>query len=318
VLKIRKDKKALNLFFRDLGTIKKNLKKFTEINTLFEEHQREYFWQQNSYLETEVLPIDFFIKQVKDLIKINANAGSIIKNNENRLRDVKIEKEKILKDLSLDDKYKKLIKLLDFFCIFQDDRKAISLKGHKYLSLFVNGVSRRTGINKNLLYWSTPYEVPSIIKGKFNVDELRKRQEHTTLIIDIKGMIILSGRESMKKEKEVLGMSHESDVSEFEGMRAQGGKVQGEIIKVLDPRKCENFKSGSILVTTMTSPDFVPLIKKASAIITDEGGITSHAAIVARELGVPCVIGTKIATEILSDGDLVEVNANHGIIRRLK
>jgi len=56
----------------------------------------------------------------------------------------------------------------------------------------------------------------------------------------------------------------------------------------------------------------VPAMKKAAAIVTNEGGVTSHAAIVSRELGIPCVIGTKIATEVLHDGDLVEVDANHG------
>ena len=68
----------------------------------------------------------------------------------------------------------------------------------------------------------------------------------------------------------------------------------------------------------MTTPDFVPAMKKAAAIVTEQGGITSHAAIVSRELGVPCVIGTKIATRVLKDGDLVEVDANKGIVRKVE
>jgi pyruvate,water dikinase len=65
----------------------------------------------------------------------------------------------------------------------------------------------------------------------------------------------------------------------------------------------------------MTVPDFVPAMSKAVAFVTDEGGITSHAAIVSRELGIPCVVGTKIATRALRDGDLVEVDASRGIVR---
>lgn len=68
----------------------------------------------------------------------------------------------------------------------------------------------------------------------------------------------------------------------------------------------------------MTTPDYIQLIKKSSAIITDEGGLLCHAAIVAREFKKPCVIGTKIATKILKDGDLVEVDANKGIVKILK
>ncbi len=68
----------------------------------------------------------------------------------------------------------------------------------------------------------------------------------------------------------------------------------------------------------MTRPDYIAGIKKAAAIITDEGGVTCHAAIVSRELGIPCIIGTKIATKVLKDGDQVDVNANHGIIKIIK
>ena len=68
----------------------------------------------------------------------------------------------------------------------------------------------------------------------------------------------------------------------------------------------------------MTTPEFMPIMKKAAAIVTEQGGITSHAAIVARELGKPCVIGTKIATSALRDGEVVEVDANNGIVRREK
>ena len=101
-------------------------------------------------------------------------------------------------------------------------------------------------------------------------------------------------------------------------MRAEGGKVLGKVTKILDPRKNTDFKKGDILVTTMTTPDFVTFMKKAKAIITDEGGITCHASVIAREFMIPCVIGTKIATDVLNNGDLIEVNANHGRIRILK
>jgi pyruvate,water dikinase len=68
----------------------------------------------------------------------------------------------------------------------------------------------------------------------------------------------------------------------------------------------------------MTNPDYVPYMKIAAAIVTDEGGTTCHAAIASRELKVPCVVGTRIATKILKDGDVVEVDADNGIIRIIK
>ena len=75
---------------------------------------------------------------------------------------------------------------------------------------------------------------------------------------------------------------------------------------------------GDVLVSVATTPSIVTAMKKAAAIVTDQGGLTCHAAIVSRELGVPCVVGTKIATASLKDGDLVEVDAMKGIVRKLE
>ncbi|MBI3291015.1 hypothetical protein HYZ76_01900 [Candidatus Falkowbacteria bacterium] len=99
---------------------------------------------------------------------------------------------------------------------------------------------------------------------------------------------------------------------------SQGEKITGKVCVVMSPHDFQNFKKGNILVTNETTPDFVPLMKIARAIITDIGGITSHAAIVSRELNIPCIIGTKIATKALKDGDKVEVDATNGIIKKLQ
>ena len=76
-------------------------------------------------------------------------------------------------------------------------------------------------------------------------------------------------------------------------------------------------KQGDVLVSPATNPNLVPAMKKAAAIITEDGGITCHAAIVARELQTPCVVGCKNAIAILKDGDRVEVDANKGIVKKI-
>lgn len=100
----------------------------------------------------------------------------------------------------------------------------------------------------------------------------------------------------------------------LKGTRAYRGKVQGKCRIVFNYQDTK-LKKGEILVTGMTDPNFIPLIKKAAAIITDGGGMLSHAAIVARELKIPCIIGTKIATQVLKDGDMVEVDGTTGIVK---
>ena len=77
-------------------------------------------------------------------------------------------------------------------------------------------------------------------------------------------------------------------------------------------------KKGDILVSIATNPNLVSAMKKASAIITNAGGLTCHAAIVSRELNIPCIVGTKVATKVLKDGDLVEVDADEGMVKILK
>lgn len=101
----------------------------------------------------------------------------------------------------------------------------------------------------------------------------------------------------------------------IKGSIAYKGLATGLVRIIIDPYKDgRSFKIGESLVAGMTRPEFLPVMKKAAAFITDAGGILSHAAIVARELKKPCIIGTQITTKLLKDGDLVEVDANKGII----
>lgn len=98
------------------------------------------------------------------------------------------------------------------------------------------------------------------------------------------------------------------------GEPASPGISSGVVVIIKDPKEITRAQKGQVLVTTMTTPDFVPAMKKVNGIITDKGGQTSHAAIVSRELGVPCVVGTKTATKDLKEGDIVTLNGTAGKI----
>jgi len=107
------------------------------------------------------------------------------------------------------------------------------------------------------------------------------------------------------------------DTPIIKGLIASVGKVHGRVRVLLAAEDSNLLEENEILVTKRTSVDFMVAIKKAAAIVTDLGGITSHAAIISRELGIPCIVGTEIATEVLKDGDLVEVDATEGIVKVL-
>jgi phosphohistidine swiveling domain-containing protein len=103
----------------------------------------------------------------------------------------------------------------------------------------------------------------------------------------------------------------------LKGIGASLGKVTGSVRVISSSKEFGDFKLGEILVAAETSPTFVPLMRMSAAILTGKGGITSHAAIVSRELGKPCIIAIKDVTKILKNGDIVEVDADKGIIKFL-
>lgn len=105
---------------------------------------------------------------------------------------------------------------------------------------------------------------------------------------------------------------------EIKGTVANKGIARGSVKVVFNRQQINKVEEGDIIVAPMTSVWYMHALKKASGIVTDEGGITCHAAIVSRELNKPCIIGTNIATRVLKDGDLVEADADKGIVKIIK
>lgn len=98
------------------------------------------------------------------------------------------------------------------------------------------------------------------------------------------------------------------------GLAASTGTASGRVRVLKDPSEGPQLLAGEVLVAPMTNPDWVPAIRRAAALVTDGGGMTCHAAIVSRELGVPCVVGAREATKILRNGELVTVDGSAGVV----
>ena len=103
----------------------------------------------------------------------------------------------------------------------------------------------------------------------------------------------------------------------LKGIAASSGQAQGKVKKVKGAKDCNLFNEGEILVTRFTDPTMIIIMGKAAAIICDIGGITSHSAIVSREMGIPCVVNTKEGTSVLKDGDIVLVDGEKGEVHVL-
>jgi len=190
----------------------------------------------------------------------------------------------------------------------------------KILKPLLKEVAKRRQIKDyRLLFNIQKEELYKIIKGNLTIPltELNKRKKYLVLAtpkIDLfltgpavnqyYGKIIQD--EDLKKQKKVIS-----------GKIAYPGKVVARARVIITKKELASFKKGEILVTISSNPELMPAIIKAKAIIADEGGSTCHAAVISRELKIPCIIGTKNATKKFKTGDNLEVNANLGIIKKI-
>lgn len=160
-------------------------------------------------------------------------------------------------------------------------------------------------------------EVQDVLLGK-EVPPANDRME--LLVVYEKGeqWHYLTGAEAQKIAEKIKPVKAQG--SELRGVVASPGKAEG-IVRIYAfgiAHTFENMKKGDVLVASTTGPEFMVAIQKAGAIVTDEGGLMSHAAVVSRELKIPCIVGTKTATETFKDGDVVEVDAEKGVVRIIK
>lgn len=207
---------------------------------------------------------------------------------------------------------------------WREYRKKINLMGFQVLEAILLSVETKTGISRSYLKYLSYEEVENALRGLIGLQVLKDRRENGMAVIFEKGRYkILLGTEASSLKEELdqkfkAENQNQLDQTIIPGQVASQGYAKGIARIILDKKDFTKFHEGEILVSGMTRPEFLPLMKMASGIVTNEGGITCHAAIVSRELGKPCVIGTQHATELIKDGDLVEVRANHGTVRILK
>jgi len=185
----------------------------------------------------------------------------------------------------------------------------------------VNIIGIKDGFDGKLLRYMTLDEIRIYLNkkkiSKKQIKELKKRTKgYVYLYLDKKDYVFADKKiiESVKKEFFNINMKN---ICEIRGHTAYPGLVKGMVYNT-GSKKHINKKEKFVLITHMTLPGDTVLISKCSAIVTDEGGMLSHAAIVAREMKKPCIIGTKIATKLFKDGDYIEVDANKGIARKIR
>ncbi|HCC23385.1 TPA: hypothetical protein DF272_04405 [Candidatus Falkowbacteria bacterium] len=195
-----------------------------------------------------------------------------------------------------------------------------------YLDFLMIMVFGRLGLIPLDGYYYFSEEIERIIfqkSPKLTVQELKRRKNGYFVVYEAGKTQVFWGQEARKKRDSLI-KEKQTGGREINGMLVFPGNVRGKVLLLSYTRpenhakKIKQMKGGEIIVTEMTRPNLLPALKKASAVITDEGGITCHAAIICRELKIPGLVGTKTATEIFKDGDIIELDGNNATARIIK
>lgn len=268
---------------RDLQKISNEL----DVNAqgmLLEKHAKKYSYLFNNYTGYHTVPISYFRERLADLQE-------------------KHIPEAITKEWG---KPRSIQEWIGFGTYIRDQRKKCNM--------IVNGLLDRY-LRSQCDAWSLMYEEAVLLTpAEFEIQKLSGLQK-------FKIRYVFGGRSGLEDISTELWdglITTRSDMQKpIKGTIASKGKVTGEVKVVMNPGEFGKVSKGDVLVTTMTTPNYGPILGKVSAIVTNVGGITCHAAIISRELGIPCIISTGNATEVLKDGDLVEVDANNGVVNIL-
>jgi phosphohistidine swiveling domain-containing protein len=297
---------------RDRGKLMEIFRKTGEApQKLLEAHAAKYFYITNNYAKAIYLTGNDFLKMMSDDLK-DKIAKKVERDGKEKIK----KRAELIKKYRLSQWHKSLLYVLDEFFGIQDTRKKYVLISNYYQFRFLQELERRSGISLDLLKYSIYPEFKEILKRRVNKKIFEERKRGCACIQTPGSYEIITG----KQVRNLLNyfIEIQKGAGELRGIVASRGKKKGRVKIILKVHDVVNMEDGDILVASMTRPEMVPAMKRAGAIVTDEGGLTCHAAIVSRELKIPCIIGTKIATKVLKDGDLVEVDAEKGIIKKVK
>ena len=234
-------------------------------------------------------------------------------------KHISIDSHKLLK---LSDEESEFVNLGRMYFYVKDLRDELRRKGVFHVIPLYKEISRQLNISYSQTYSLLRDEITAGLNGsEVNVKEANARLKSNFFMWKTEDAVKCITGGSADEKANQLGITEIKTTGAprvLKGVAASKGIVRGKVRLVKVAVHLHRMQKGEILVALTTNPNYLTAMNIASAIVTDEGGLTSHAAIVARELKKPCIVGTKIATKVLNDGDLVEVNGDTGEVRKIE
>ena len=225
-----------------------------------------------------------------------------------------IERSELLQKLDMGEKYERIFELARKVIEGTELRKEAMFHYYYVLDALFEKLSLILDIPKKYLRYVYPEEIMLLDRNMAKI--LEQREIYHLDIETFSSSDKVFGSEAKRFfDTLIIKKSNDFDGKKLIGQTAYPGRVHGRVKIVNEKSDTSKIEDGDILVSIATNPELISAMKKAAAFVTDRGGITCHAAIVSRELRIPCIVGTKIATQVLKDGDMVEVDADNGIVR---
>jgi len=185
-----------------------------------------------------------------------------------------------------------------------------------FTEIVADQIAKKNQYTKDQILCLTQHEIDEYFDtGLLPFKNILDTRNSASALVFVDGKYSVVSGDEAKAYEQIVTKVAETDI--IKGKTAYKGQVIGTVRIILDPLKKNTFNKGDILVTGMTRPEYMPYIAKASAVITDAGGILCHAAITAREMKIPTIVGTEKATKVLKDGDKVEVDATNGTVKKI-
>jgi len=303
----------------------KIISQFPTANTLVDKHTWEFCWLPYMY-EGPAWGKEYFCEVVASIIRHNEDVNALLIKAQNATNEVKARQKQIAEQFGIDSHHQRFFAIARQIVYTKAFRKDALYHGLYCIEPFFKRAAKLLGISLRQLRCFEGHELIEALKtGKADADLLNQRNAYSAYYTDAsKGKTTTSFLFGAKARQFMESLEFEEQkldsgsVSELKGECACPGISRGPVRIIEQGSQNDKMRQGDVLVAHQTNPDVVPAMKKAAAVVTDLGGMTCHAAIISRELRIPCVIGTKIATKALKDGDLVEVDATHGTVRKIQ
>lgn len=277
----------------------------SKIKLLLENHQSKYSWTPYSGIDTKPYSVSNLFDRFKELLR----APNLSENSESKQKEIKIDNLKTIN--KKDILYFKLAKKYIYL-----DNYAASLYQYLFF-LTMKLIKKKFKVTYKDITWYSFQEIEKLVQNNKKIPKtsLDKRRKHRAMVQISEKVDFFYEKDEIDRLKKFVPKIQHKITKIIHGTVASMGKAKGNVVIVKDVKDMDKMKQGNILVAPNTRPELIVAMRKASAIITDWGGITSHAAIISREFRIPCIVGTDIATQVLKDGDLVEVDANKGVVK---